>query len=453
MTGDRAALAAAAAYVGDWLRHQRRLCDIPGYAVAIRHCGDLLLDDCDGVVRSDTGELLRPDHLFRVASHSKAFSAAAVMLLRERGKLGLDDRLGHHIPDLPPAVACVTVEQLLSHGTGLPRDTYESSYWSLRRPFAATGEVAADIAKGPVQPPNTGLKYSNLGYALVGRLIEAVTGGPYIAWMNREIVASAGLADSSADLDAEAGARLASGHSAKLPAGKRSVLDAAVAVGPLAASAGFVSSPRDLTRFFSQLAPGAAASFLELESRREMVRPRRAEDYSDAGQHYGLGLMMGTVAEEAWFGHGGGFPGFISKTAILPERDLAISICTNAADGKAHAWVDGAISIVAAFAKAGAGRPAAGWEGRWWNMWGAVDLVRLGDDILLASPDALQPFDYCPRVRLTGPDEGTIVEASSFHHPGETVRLERTAEWTPNRLWIAGDYWLPEAAYLSSAPR
>jgi CubicO group peptidase (beta-lactamase class C family) len=450
-------LVAACEYIGRFLSYQRRVTEVPGYAIAIRHGSQLMLDECEGWRDERRREPLRAHHLFRVASHSKSFSAAGIMVLAGAGRLQLTDRLDVHLDDLPEGLREVTIEQLLSHAAGLARDTHESSYWSMRRAFASNEETAGDIFRGLTIPPGIGLKYSNLGYALVGQLIEAVTGESYVNWMRREVVAAAGLTESYPDLDAESQERLASGHSARLPSGKRIAIDGAITTSALAAAAGFISHPRDLTKFFAQLSERSGTSFLSVESRQTMNRSLQSERYSDKTQHYGLGIMMGDVADESWFGHGGGFPGFISKTSVLPERDLAISVCTNAVDGKAHAWVDAAVSVIVAMAnfadKEDASSSADGWTGRWWNLWGVVDLLRIGEVVLLASPEATQPLDHCPRVRLLDRDVGLIEEASSFHHFGEHVRLERDLDGVPIKLWIAGDYWLPEQAYLSLTAR
>src|SRR5204862_807144 len=112
--------------------------------------------------------------------------------------------------------------------------------------------------------------YSNYGYALLGRLIEAVTGEPYATWIEREIVGAAGLGETTADMPLRDGTPLACGHGAKLPLGRRVVLPGHQPTGALAPATGFVSTAGALARFFAQLIPSAPTSVLTADSRREM---------------------------------------------------------------------------------------------------------------------------------------------------------------------------------------
>src|SRR6516162_2279154 len=90
-------------------------------------------------------EPLSPRHRFRVASHSKSFTAAAFMKLREEGRLGLDDRVGRYVDGLNPAIAEATIAQLLSHSTGILRDGSDGGQWQDRRPFLDAAELRADL--------------------------------------------------------------------------------------------------------------------------------------------------------------------------------------------------------------------------------------------------------------------------------------------------------------------
>src|SRR6185437_2454927 len=160
----------------------------------------------------------------------------------------------------------------------------------------------------------------------------------------------------------------------------------------LTAATGFVSTAADLARFFAQLMPSARRSVLSVASRREMTRRHWHEPHSSLDRDYGLGIISGRVGDWEWFGHSGGFQGYITRTAALPGHDLTISVLTNAADGLAHPWLDGAIHILRCFARNGApSRRTSGWTGRWWTVWGAVDLLPAGDKVFVAAPALLNP--------------------------------------------------------------
>src|SRR5438046_9369950 len=91
---EKAAVASAVAFISDWLDYWAPRSGVPGLSLAIRHDGDLVLDKAWGYADLATKEKLTPQHVFRVASHSKMFTATAIMKLQEQGKLRLDDPVG-----------------------------------------------------------------------------------------------------------------------------------------------------------------------------------------------------------------------------------------------------------------------------------------------------------------------------------------------------------------------
>ncbi|SDR01623.1 CubicO group peptidase, beta-lactamase class C family [Rhizobiales bacterium GAS113] len=439
-------LKAALDYIPRWLDFQMRISEQPGSVVAIAHQGRIVLEEAFGHADLATGEALTPRHRLRVASHSKAFTAAAVMRLVEQGKLRLDDRAGEHVEGLHPAIAKASLAQLLSHSAGLTRDGDDTGQWADRRPFLDEDELRAALREPPVIDANTRFKYSNHGYGLAGLIIEAVSGEPYQAYVARAIVRPAGLDETTPDMPLPQGAILARGHSGKLPLGRRVVIPGENPTHALASATGFVSTARDLARFFGQLAPNAKKSVLTVESRREMIRKQWRDPQLALERHYGLGLMSGKLGDWDWFGHSGGFQGFITRTLVLPELELAISVLTNAADGLSHGWLDGIVHILHSFSKKGApDRKLASWGGRWWALWGAADLVPMGDKVMVAAPALLTPFLDASEITVTGKDRGKITGAIGGGSFGQSVRRVRNKEGEVAELWLAGGKALPEA--------
>ena len=210
-----------------------------------------------------TGEPLTPHHRTRAASHSKTFTAAGIMKLRERGAIGLDDTIGTHVPGLHASLAEARLSQLLSHTSGLVRDGATGDQWFDRRPFADEEDLSAALSGATTIEANTRFKYSNYGYGLLGRLIEAVTREPYGVWIMREIVDPAGLRETTPDMPPPAGVPIACGHSGRLPLGRRVVLPGHQTTNALAPATGFVSTAGDLARFFAQLMPASRAELLD----------------------------------------------------------------------------------------------------------------------------------------------------------------------------------------------
>jgi CubicO group peptidase (beta-lactamase class C family) len=216
-------LSAALDYIPSWIELQLRASQQPGCVVAIAFKDKVLLDQAFGVADLSTGERLTPRHRFRVASHSKSFTAAGVMKLRERGKLKLDDPIGDYVAKLNSTIARATIGQVLSHSAGITRDGRDCGQFDGRRPYLSESEVLADLAADPVIEPNSRFKYSNHGFALLGLLIESIAKEPFKDWIKREIVDAAGLKETIPDTPIPKGVPFARGHSAKLLLGERVV--------------------------------------------------------------------------------------------------------------------------------------------------------------------------------------------------------------------------------------
>ena len=440
-------LGAALGYIPKWLAHQMRVFALPGCAIAIAHRSRIVLEDAFGQADLARGIALTPRHRHRVASHSKSFTAAGILKLREKGKLKLDDRLGRYVRDLHPAVAATTVSQLLSHSAGLVRDGADAGQWQHRRPFLNARELKAELAKPPAIDPNTRFKYSNHGYGLLGLLIEALTGEGYGAWIKREIVDAAGLTETLPDAPVPRRVPLARGHTGNLPLGERLVIPGETPASALASATGFISTAADLARFFAQLSPGARGSILSLASRRDMIRRQWRSAIGSLEWYYGLGLITGTLGTWEWFGHSGRFPGYISRTATVPAQGVTISVITNATDGMADFWVDGVMHILRRFAADGAPpRRLEPWAGRWWSHWGPLDAVPIGKKVIIANPGLLNPFMDTAEIEVAGRQRGRIVEANGFALYGEGAQLVRGKSGRARALQLGGVRLLPEAA-------
>jgi CubicO group peptidase (beta-lactamase class C family) len=429
-------------YLPRWLEFQMRLHQQPGCVLALAHRGRVVLEQAFGYADALKRTPLTPRHLFRVASHSKSFTAAGIMKLREQKKLRLEEPVGRYVEGLHPALARATIAQLLSHSSGVVRDGPDSGQFHDRRPFLSEAELRAQLKAPPVIRRNTRFKYSNHGYALLGLVIESVSGESYRSWIEREIVAAAGLKDTFADAPLPKGTALARGHSGKLPLGRRLVIPGDYRTNAIAPAGGFVSSGRDIARFFAQLAPKARESVLSVASRRQMIRRRWRDPHSSIERHYGLGIISGSVAGWDWFGHSGGLQGYITRTVVLPGQELTISVMTNSIDGLAHFWVDGAIHILRAFSRHGPpARRLRGWTGRWWSLWGAVDLVPTAAKVLVATPAYFNPFMDAAELK-----NGRIVLAGGYASHGEPARLVRNVRGAVVEVWLGGTRYVREAS-------
>jgi len=447
MTDRPAWLQPALDYIPSWLGYQMRITEQPGCAIAVAHQGEVVLEAAYGHANYAEGEALTPRHRFRVASHSKSFTATAILKLREQGRLKLDDTAGDYVKGLHAGIASARLSQLLSHSAGVVRDGPDCSYWLGRAPFLDEPSLRGELADPPSIEAGTRLKYSNHGFGLLGLVIEAVTGEPYGVWVQREVVDVAGLTETSPDVPLPAGAKLARGHSGKALLGRRLVFPGDQSTGALASATGFVSTAADLARFFGQLSPNATTSVLSVASRREMSRALWTDPWSPLPQpqKYGLGTISGGYDGWEHFGHSGGFQGYITRSVVIPDQGLSVSCLTNAVDGMSHFWLDGTLAILKRFADEGPPNPALkDWRGRWWSVWGPSDLLPAGDKVILAAPGLTNPVWHAPELTVSG-DEAAISQAGAFHNFGEAARLQRGADGTVDAVQIAGNRMVPEA--------
>lgn len=431
-------LRSAIDYIGGWIEFQLTGSQQPGCIVAIAHRGEVVAEHAFGLADLDSGEKLTPRHRFRIASHSKSFTAAGILRLREQRRLRLDDPVGQYVEGLHRHVAETTIAQLMSHSAGLTRDGANSGQFIDSRPYLGEAELRAELRNPTAIDPGTRFKYSNHGFGLLGLAIEAVTGEPYPVWIKREIIAPAGLSETEPNVPLPKGAPFARGHTRTLPAGTRCVIPGDNPTHAITSAAGFVATAADTARFFGQLAPNARKSVLSAASRREMTRhhwrvPQSLEIY------YGLGVAAGRTDGWDWFGHGGGFQGYISRTCAIPACELSISILSNCIDGAAPVWMDGAMQILRAFKTRGApNRRLRDWTGRWWTIWGALDLVPMGDRVLVANPHFNNPFMDAAEIEVTGRDAGRVAAAAGYGSHGEPVRRSRNARGKVSDIWLGG---------------
>lgn len=172
-----------------------------------------------------------------------------------------------------------------------------------------------------------------------------------------------------------------------------------------------------------------------------MWRRQWRDAHAAAPRWYGLGTIGGDLHDWAWSGHTGGFQGTVTRTVCVPAHQLTVSVLTNAADGMSHAWVDGALHILRAYLRDGApSRRTAAWSGRWWGLWGPVDLLSMGEKVLVANP-----VQHAPELVVENATQGRVALAGSFDRHGEPVRIERDARGKASALWLGGTKMQSEA--------
>jgi D-alanyl-D-alanine carboxypeptidase len=401
-----------------------------------------------GVADAVTGTPLTPAHLFHIASHSKTFTATAVLQLVEAGRMRLDDPIGRHLPELEASpIAKATVRELLGHQSGVVRDGEHADFWQLEYPFLDRDGVLAEVLRvGVVHSRNEHFKYSNIGYALVGLAIEAVTGSSYCAHTRRAILEPLGLTRTGADHDPAREGEYAAGHTGLLLGEDSRETIEHVGTGAMAAATGFWSTAEDLTAY-------GAAHFLGDErlltddSKRIMQRLESVvTSYGTEVARYGVGLGLWTVGDRQLVGHSGGWPGHITVTLIDPVAKLVVSVLTNAIDGPAEELATGLVKLidVALTPRAEVPPPPAdvpplsSFTGRFAGLWGVLDIAELGGRLVLVRPTSPDPLPGVEELQVVDAATLRVAAQPSFGAAGEPVPLERDADGRVVSLRLAG---------------
>jgi len=299
---------------------------VPSASLAVVRGGKIVYTHAYGSARLADGATpavpATPEMRYSIGSISKQFTAAAILLLQEDGKLSLDDAVGKYVPGLTRGTE-VTIRQILSHTSGY-QDYWPEDY--VMTPMLAP-ESAQQIldtwAKKPLDfEPGTQWQYSNTNYVIAGRIVETVTGQPLMDLLTSRIFRPLGMTSvwnsdeaKLTQADATPYYRHALGPLRVAPKEGRGWMFAA---GELAMTA------RDLALWDESL---IAQTILKPESYRQMFTEVKLKD--GKGTHYGLGVEVMDRNGHRSIEHSGEVSGFVSDNEVLVDDGVAVAVLTN----------------------------------------------------------------------------------------------------------------------------
>lgn len=424
-------LRSIAPYLADWASFQAGYRGATGLQLAVARHGEVLVDLAWGSANTETGEALTSEHLFRIASHSKTMTAVLIMRLVEQSQLRLDDQAGEILPGLDGSeVATVTVRELLGHQGGIIRDSSDGDYWQRHRPFLDEDQILEVLrTEGAVFERNEHFKYTNIGYSLLGLILESVTGKTYAELAHELIVQPLNLQRTGPEHVAARADEYAAGHTGRTAHGDDRRVISHVDTRAMAPATGWYSTAVEMTKYGSAHVFGEHTLLTDASKRLMQREESRVEVRDQQIGRYGLGLALGKIGNRELVGHSGGYPGHITLTWIDPEDGLVVSGLTNAVDGPADPIVSGVIQLIDLALKAAKEDPPPIPEdlrltGRFANLWGVIDVVDLGG-ILHAIP-ARMPEPATAHQRLVVEDGLLINETvAGFGTTGEPVEVVR----------------------------
>lgn len=301
------------------MRAEQRDQRLPSITAAVLRDGELVWETAVGAAEVREQRDATPDTQYRVGSITKTFTAAAIMQLRDEGTLDLEDTLDKHVEG---AAHAPTLRRLLSHTSGLQRETHDDAW--LNAHFAAVPELLETLDRAEqVLPPGARFHYSNLAFALLGIVVERVSGLPYAEYVEQRLLRPLGLKRMSFEPQAPA----ATGYILQ-PYADGVWDQAPLETGAWIAAGMMWGTVRDLCRWAAFLVEPDEA-VLKRASVEEMRTVQSIDDHVRWSGGYGLGLMLRRDGDRIFAGHGGSMPGFIAGVYVSPSEKIGVAMLTN----------------------------------------------------------------------------------------------------------------------------
>lgn len=332
-----------------WVEYKQNDQRVPGIAMGIIYDQELLWAGGFGLNSVENNLPVEVDSLFRIASITKLFTSIGILQLRDAGKLRLDDPLTEHLPWFTikyrhPDAKTITLRHMLTHTSGLPRDSHTPMWTEVDFPDR---EIMIDALAGreTALPPETRWKYSNLAFALLGEVIAAVSGMEYSDYIQANILDPLEMRDTLIWPQDGQDTRLTKGYTRMDKNNQRQRA-------PFMNAAGFApaftnaSSVTDLAKFISfnfryeQSGPVLRGSTLK-----EMHRIQWLEDDWLNGWGLGFGIRRDSKGN-VWAGHGGGAPGHTTSVQFCPAAKFGVITLTNVIAGDPMVYSQQAIDML-----------------------------------------------------------------------------------------------------------
>lgn len=450
----------ATCYIDSWLRYRYERTDLPGFVVAIALDRELLFKQAYGYANLERKEPMTTDHVFRIASHSKTFSATAIMQLAGERLLNIDEPVAKYLPWLNEhrdlRMARITARQLMSHSAGVIRDGLDANFWQLLRAFPDRAEFQREVLEADMVFDNNELmKYSNVGFSLLGLLIEQVSGTPYNDFVQRRILDRLGLSDTGPEYNSDLQARMVTGYSRRGPQKQRLPITQHIDTRAMSAATGFYSTASDMCRYFAAHLAGSG-ELLDDETKKEMQRTQWRVGNSKDSEEYGLGFAIEYAGTRRLIGHGGSFPGQITRTLVDPQTKLIVIVLTNCIDGEPKSMGKGILAVIDHFFEsAEQANPATigqlrRLQGRFMQLWRDLDIMENGRNLVAIDPNTWSPFGGSQDISILEQLDDTtlrIKSTSGYYSPGELVEYDFGSDGIVNSISYAGRRMLPEADY------
>jgi CubicO group peptidase (beta-lactamase class C family) len=337
-----------------WLNAMQKYDELPGVSAIALQDQEVIWKGAYGMANPETGLEMSTNTICSICSISKLFTSVAIMNLYEDGALRLDDEIQDILPEYNlnqqyDLSGPVTIRNLLTHSSGLPRENAWPHWTDPELEFPTKEQILERLEEQQtLYPSSTYFQYSNLAMALLGFVVEEVSGQSYDDYIRELILNPLELDDTRTDMPEELwGSQLAVGHSYETMDGvqERVAMFEPNGVTP---AAGFSSTVEDMATF-------AAWQFRLYDSEEEeILHPATIKNMhnihwmdSDFGTSWGLGFSVYKGPDDKkWVGHGGHCPGYKTTLMMNPETKIAYSVMINSSNPNPGKYARGIHSIL-----------------------------------------------------------------------------------------------------------
>jgi CubicO group peptidase (beta-lactamase class C family) len=271
-----------------------------------------------------------PSTKFRLGSVTKQFTAAAILLLAEQGKLTLEDPVKKHWPNAPAAWDAITIFHLLTHTSGIANATNDADFLRWKMHPSTPAQTLGHVRDKPLDfEPGARMSYSNSGYVLLGLLVERVSGRSYADFLRDSIFKPLGMNDSGYDVSAAILPQRAAGYSPGMVNAPYTDMTVPHGAGAL------YSTTEDLLRWTQGLFGGRLLSTTSLE---KMTTPFKDD--------YAFGVRVSNAGGQKSISHGGAIEGFNTLLTYYPDSKVTVAVLANM-NGNAPTQLAGQLGTIA----------------------------------------------------------------------------------------------------------
>jgi len=312
--------------------------DEPGATVIVTRDGKPIYRGAFGLADVEKKSPLKPDDVLRIGSLTKQFTAVAILMLADQGRLSVSDPVTKHLPDYPKTGDAVTIEHLLTHTSGVP--SYTDS-WKFRASMSKAVAVNEMIARFKDQPlkftPGSKWEYSNSGYFLLGAIIERASGMSYSDFVAKNIFEPLGMKDSAYEgFERSGGKKRVEGYRNSTKVAPPLHMSQPYAAGSL------LSSVDDLAKWDAAISAG---KLLKPET---WKRAFTANTLIDGNKTvYGYGWVVNKLQGQDSMAHGGAINGFVSYGVHIPESKVYVAMLLNRGGGANPAYLSEKVAAIA----------------------------------------------------------------------------------------------------------